>query len=85
MLSVSFKQYVLTQHHWLDRIGPGQRLLRGKWYSLVKRVMDLLIALLALPLILPLLLLCAILIKLEGPRGPIFFVQEHIDSQHFNK
>ena len=76
MLSVSFRQHVFTQHHWLDRITPEQRLLQGKSYLIVKRATDLFIILLSLPFILPLFIICAILIKLEDPRGPILFVQQ---------
>lgn len=77
MLSVSFKQYdVFAQHHWLDRMTPERRVLAGKPYLIAKRAMDLLIIFAALPLILPVLIICAILIKLEDPRGPVLFVQQ---------
>ena len=76
MLSVSFKQQVFTQHHWLDQITPDRRLLRGRSYLFAKRATDLLLTLAALPLLLPLFIICAILIKLEDPRGPVLFVQQ---------
>lgn len=44
-------------------------------YSAKKRAIDLALCVLALPVALPILGLCALLIKLTG-RGPIFFVQE---------
>lgn len=75
MLSMSFKQHVFAQHHWLDRLTPEKRLLQGKLYLFVKRAMDLLIVLAVLTLILPILIVCAILIKIEDPRGPILFIQ----------
>lgn len=78
MLSVSFRQHVFTQYHWLDQITPGRQLLQGKSYLIVKRATDLLIILASLPLILPLFILCAILIKLEDPQGPVLFVQQRI-------
>ncbi len=46
-------------------------------YQIAKRVMDLTICTLALPLVLPLMGLCALLIRLDSP-GPAFFIQERI-------
>ena len=43
-------------------------------YGLAKRVFDIAVCLLALPFLLPLLLMCALLIWLDDP-GPIFFKQ----------
>ncbi|OQY20916.1 MAG: hypothetical protein B6I34_08065 [Anaerolineaceae bacterium 4572_32.1] len=44
-------------------------------YHLAKRVMDIIIIVLALPLLLPLMALCALAVRLDSP-GPVFFVQE---------
>jgi lipopolysaccharide/colanic/teichoic acid biosynthesis glycosyltransferase len=49
-------------------------------YFRAKRVMDLALALLALVLLAPLLLLIALLIKLTSP-GSVFFVQERVGSR----
>ena len=46
-------------------------------YRIVKRAMDLIIILLALPMVLPLMALCALAIRLDSP-GPVFFVQERV-------
>lgn len=46
-------------------------------YRAVKRALDLLICLCALPIVLPILAVCALAIKLDSP-GPVFFVQERI-------
>ena len=43
-------------------------------YALAKRTLDVLLCLVALPIVLPVLLLCALLIRLESP-GPIVFAQ----------
>ncbi len=64
-----------SQTHWLDHFNPQHRLLRGKPYLVAKRAMDLLLLGLAMPLLLPFALLCALLIKLESPTGPVVFVQ----------
>ena len=46
-------------------------------YQVAKRVMDVTICLLALPVALPLMAICALAILLDS-RGPVFFVQERI-------
>lgn len=46
-------------------------------YQTAKRVMDVALCLLAMPLVLPLLALCALAIRLDSP-GPALFVQERI-------
>lgn len=60
---------------WLESIDPKKALFRGPAYTIAKRLLDLTIITLALPLLLPLFVLCALLIKLESPHGPIFFTQ----------
>jgi lipopolysaccharide/colanic/teichoic acid biosynthesis glycosyltransferase len=49
-------------------------------YLRVKRVMDLTLSIISLPVVLPILLVASIAIKLDTP-GPAFFVQERI-GQH---
>lgn len=46
-------------------------------YAVVKRLLDLLLALLLLPVALPVLAVCALAIKLDS-QGPVFFVQERL-------
>jgi lipopolysaccharide/colanic/teichoic acid biosynthesis glycosyltransferase len=46
-------------------------------YQIAKRVMDVVLCLLAMPLALPLLAICALAIHLDSP-GPVLFVQERI-------
>jgi lipopolysaccharide/colanic/teichoic acid biosynthesis glycosyltransferase len=62
----------------MDR-SPGQvRTPRG--YARTKRIIDLTICLVAMPLLLPIGLVCAALIRLESP-GPILFAQQRT-GQH---
>ncbi len=61
---------------WLDDIHPDHALFQGRAYTIAKRVMDLVIVILALPVVLPVLGLCALLIKLETPDGPAVFTQK---------
>ena len=59
---------------WYLEIDPNARLLRGRSYLWVKRLMDVGLVLLVLPLLLPLLLVISVLIYLDAP-GPVFFFQ----------
>lgn len=47
------------------------------WQQAIKRFMDISLSIVAIVLLLPLYLICAILVKLSSP-GPIFFLQERI-------
>lgn len=60
---------------WLDRVNPDKALLRGRAYWAAKRVMDVLLVALSLPITLPLLALCALAIKIDSPRDPVIFLQ----------
>ncbi|MFQ5612936.1 MAG: sugar transferase [Anaerolineae bacterium] len=46
-------------------------------YQFLKRIADVAISLITLPLVLPLAFICALAIRLDSP-GPIFFVQERV-------
>jgi lipopolysaccharide/colanic/teichoic acid biosynthesis glycosyltransferase len=63
-------------YDWLNRIKPNRSPRARKAYLFSKRLMDLTILLLALPFLLPLFLLCALLIKIESPDGPVMFSQK---------
>lgn len=53
-------------------------------YLRIKRMMDLIVSIAALPIVLPILLVASIAIRLESP-GPAFFIQTRIGlhGQHF--
>ena len=63
------------QFEWLDCIDPAKNLLTEEQYVVAKRMMDLTLTIVAMPFWLPIVGLCALLIKLESPRGPVLFVQ----------
>lgn len=65
-----------TEMSWWQQCRPEKRLLRGKSYLRAKRIMDLTLIFVTLILALPLLLLCALLIKIESPGGPVLFRQK---------
>src|SRR5687767_9610445 len=69
-------QQAAMGYPWLSRVMSQRALLRGHAYYLAKRATDLSIIAASLPLTAPFFLLCALLIKLEDPAGPIFFIQE---------
>jgi lipopolysaccharide/colanic/teichoic acid biosynthesis glycosyltransferase len=60
---------------WLERYNPERAWLKGRTYRRAKRVLDTLLCLAAMPVLLPLFLLCALLIKIETPDGPVMFTQ----------
>jgi lipopolysaccharide/colanic/teichoic acid biosynthesis glycosyltransferase len=64
------------EDEWWYNVNTANRLLQGRSYLLAKRALDVLLITMALPFVLPLLILCAILIKLESPGGPICFTQD---------
>ena len=74
----------LVEEHIYGRISP-ERLSTGqltefkprRLYAPVKRILDLVISLLAAPFLLVLVLALAVVIKLDSP-GPIFFVQPRV-------
>ncbi len=51
------------------------KVVEAPGYERAKRVLDVVVCLLTLPLVLPVIVLCAIAIRIESP-GPIFFFQE---------
>lgn len=72
----TFKEHIFTHYHWLDQLTFKQPTLQGQAYLAAKRVMDIFLVLLALPLVAPILVLCGLLIKLEDPHGPVLFIQQ---------
>lgn len=61
---------------WWQDVRPKNNLLRGRTYRRAKRFMDLCLISLALPFILPLFLLCAVLIAIESPGASVIFKQQ---------
>jgi lipopolysaccharide/colanic/teichoic acid biosynthesis glycosyltransferase len=60
---------------WIERYRPERQWLRGRAYRRAKRIMDLTLSLLAMPIVLPLFVIIALAIKIESPGGPIIFTQ----------
>lgn len=60
---------------WIENIDPKRALFKGKSYFFAKRIMDISLIVLASPIVVPLLLFSAMLIKLESPDGPALYTQ----------
>lgn len=60
---------------WVKRFDPHKRILTGRSYLLAKRIMDLLLIVITLPLWLPLNIIIAILIQITSPGAPVVFKQ----------
>lgn len=63
------------QEDWIKRFEPGKGILRGRAYRLAKRVMDLFLVLITLPLWLPLNGIVALVIRITSPGAPVMFRQ----------
>lgn len=62
--------------NWVDRYTHVRSQEQLRRYLRNKRVVDLVLCILTLPLLVPLFVLCALLIKLDSPDGPVFFIQK---------
>lgn len=60
---------------WIDHFDPQKRTLTGDSYLMAKRIMDVTLVLLTLPLWLPLLGLVALAIYITSPGAPVMFKQ----------
>jgi lipopolysaccharide/colanic/teichoic acid biosynthesis glycosyltransferase len=69
------RQHTNTGYQWIRRFAPKDRLLTGKSYLAAKRIMDMVITLLALPAWGPLMLVIGLLIKITSPGAPALFTQ----------
>lgn len=63
------------QEDWIKRFDPNKRFLRGRAYLLAKRIMDLLLVAVTIPLWLPLNGIVAIIILITSPGAPVVFKQ----------
>lgn len=60
---------------WIDRFSPQKRTLTGSPYLIAKRIMDVTLVLLTMPLWLPVLALIAMVIRITSPGAPVIFKQ----------
>jgi lipopolysaccharide/colanic/teichoic acid biosynthesis glycosyltransferase len=60
---------------WIKKFDPNKRILTGRTYLMAKRVMDLLLVVVTLPLWLPLNGIIALIIRITSPGAPVVFTQ----------
>jgi len=73
---MSPRDAVLLHFPWLARVQPNPGGPARGSYLFAKRIMDLSLVVLSVPVLLPLLVGCALAIKIESPRGRVFFRQQ---------
>ena len=64
-----------SKYPWIDNIQREDALFKGRSYLVVKRIMDLFLTIISMPVWLPLIGLCILLIMLESPGSPAVFTQ----------
>lgn len=63
------------EEDWIKKFDPQKRILTGYAYFVTKRILDLLLVLVTLPLWLPLITVIALIIRLTSPGAPVIFEQ----------
>lgn len=63
----------LNESEWIRRFPPERRILTGDVYKKLKRVMDLTLVVLSMPLWVPALVVIAILVWMTAPKAPVIF------------
>lgn len=63
------------QEDWIKKFDPNKRFLRGRAYLLAKRIMDLLLVVVTIPLWLPLNGIVAMIVRITSPGAPVVFKQ----------
>jgi len=69
----AFPRYVARDRPWYEK-SEETPFLRAETYVFLKRLMDIVLGILLLPIALPILVVCAVAIKIDSP-GPVVFVQ----------
>ena len=64
-----------SAEEWLDRFDPQKRSFTGDMYLFIKRVMDLTLVILSMPLWVPALAIIGLVIRITSPGAPVIFKQ----------
>jgi lipopolysaccharide/colanic/teichoic acid biosynthesis glycosyltransferase len=67
-----------VNYHWIRKFDPAKPLFRGKNYLRAKRVMDLTLIILSLPVWLPTMLVAAFAIFITSPGAPVIYASNRI-------
>ncbi|HEX5836987.1 MAG TPA: sugar transferase [Anaerolineales bacterium] len=68
-------QFAQNAEEWIGKFDPQKRTLTGDTYHFAKRIMDITIVVLTLPLWLPVLAVIALTIHITSPGAPVVFMQ----------
>lgn len=63
-------------YEWIKKHDSNKSLFRGQAYHVAKRIMDLSIVILTMPVWLPILGLIAFMVFLSAPAAPVFYIQQ---------
>ena len=64
-----------SAEEWIDRFDPQKRYLTGDMYLFIKRVMDIALVVLSMPLWVPALAIIGLVIRFTSPGAPVIFKQ----------
>ncbi len=67
--------FTQINYSWMENIKPSDALFKGRSYSFLKRILDLFLIIVSMPIWLPIIGICIILVKLESPGAPAIFSQ----------
>ena len=68
-------EFVQSSFAWVEGVRPENMVFKGRSYLFVKRMMDLLLVVASMPIWLPLLGICILLIQIESPGASAVFTQ----------
>jgi lipopolysaccharide/colanic/teichoic acid biosynthesis glycosyltransferase len=75
MTAPAVKPVLWSGYDWVDGVRPEHRVLTGRTYDIAKRALDLTLVIAFAPLWVPLLLACALAVKLDDRSGAVIFSQ----------
>jgi lipopolysaccharide/colanic/teichoic acid biosynthesis glycosyltransferase len=64
-----------SRDDWVRKFDPQKRLISGRAYQVTKRVMDVFLVIISLPVWLPLFGIVALIIRINSPGAPVVFTQ----------
>jgi lipopolysaccharide/colanic/teichoic acid biosynthesis glycosyltransferase len=77
MITLNEEKLVISDDRdWIKRFDPNQRIVKGRYYLIAKRVFDLTLVLLSSPFWLPIMFVVGLAIALNSPGAPVIFTQD---------
>ena len=76
-LYIDLQDAVKRHHQYLHKVEEMRNIDLPRWYLIIKRFMDVSVAILGILLLSPLFLIVALLIKIDS-KGPVFYGQERV-------